>query len=40
MEMRNMHRDEMPKNLLRYNLQYFAADGGGGEKTEPASAKK
>lgn len=40
MEMRNMNRDEMPKNLLRYNLQYFAADGGGGEKTEPASAKK
>ena len=25
--------------LLRYNLQFFA-DGPGGEKTEPATAKK
>ena len=27
------------ENLLRYNLQFFA-DGPGGEKTEPATAKK
>ncbi len=26
--------------VLRYNLQWFAADGEGGEKTEPATAKK
>ena len=26
--------------LLRYNLQLFAKDGPGGEKTEPASQKK
>ena len=25
---------------LRYNLQFFAKDGPGGEKTEPATAKK
>ncbi len=28
------------KLLLRYNLQLFAKDGPGGEKTEPATAKK
>jgi len=27
-------------NLLKYNLQFFAKDGPGGEKTEPATAKK
>mgnify|MGYP004503094783 CR=1 FL=1 len=26
--------------VLRYNLQWFAADGEGGEKTEPATDKK
>lgn len=26
--------------MLKYNLQFFAKDGPGGEKTEPASAKK
>lgn len=26
--------------ILSYNLQYFAKDGPGGEKTEPATAKK
>lgn len=26
--------------MLRYNLQYFAKDGPGGEKTEPATSKK
>ena len=26
--------------LLEYNLQWFAKDGPGGEKTEPATAKK
>lgn len=26
--------------MLRYNLQFFAKDGPGGEKTEPATAKK
>ena len=26
--------------ILRYNLQWFAKDGEGGEKTEPATAKK
>lgn len=26
--------------LLQYNLQWFAKDGPGGEKTEPATAKK
>ena len=25
---------------LEYNLQWFAKDGDGGEKTEPATAKK
>ena len=29
-----------PKFLLEYNLQWFAKDGEGGEKTEPATAKK
>jgi flagellar biosynthetic protein FlhB len=28
------------KNLLSYNLQWFAKDGEGGEKTEPATQKK
>lgn len=28
------------KFLLKYDLQFFAADGDGGEKTEPATAKK
>ena len=26
--------------ILQYNLQFFAKDGDGGEKTEPATAKK
>ena len=26
--------------ILEYNLQWFAKDGEGGEKTEPATAKK
>lgn len=26
--------------MIKYNLQYFAKDGNGGEKTEPATAKK
>lgn len=26
--------------LLKYNLQWFAKEGPGGEKTEPATAKK
>lgn len=29
-----------PNFLLEYNLQWFAKDGEGGEKTEPATAKK
>ncbi len=28
------------KRMLQYNLQWFAKDGPGGEKTEPATAKK
>ncbi|MBR4753758.1 MAG: flagellar biosynthesis protein FlhB [Lachnospiraceae bacterium] len=28
------------ESLLKYNLQFFAKDGPGGEKTEPATAKK
>jgi flagellar biosynthetic protein FlhB len=28
------------KKMLRYNLQFFAKDGPGGEKTEPATSKK
>ena len=28
------------KLLLPYNLQFFAKDGPGGEKTEPATNKK
>lgn len=31
---------ESHKRLLKYNLQFFAKDGPGGEKTEPATAKK
>ena len=31
---------ENQKYLLSYNLQWFAKDGPGGEKTEPATAKK
>ena len=30
----------MEKVLLKYNLQFFAKDGPGGEKTEPATSKK
>ena len=31
----------MLKNqILKYDLQWFAKDGEGGEKTEPATAKK
>ena len=26
--------------ILKYNLQFFAAEGPGGEKTEPATEKK
>lgn len=26
--------------LISYNLQFFAKDGPGGEKTEPATSKK
>ena len=26
--------------ILKYNLQFFAKDGPGGERTEPATAKK
>ena len=29
-----------PCFVLEYNLQWFAKDGDGGEKTEPATAKK
>lgn len=33
--------DEVKQNrILHYNLQWFAKDGEGGEKTEPATAKK
>ena len=33
--------DEKNQNrILHYNLQWFAKDGEGGEKTEPATAKK
>ena len=28
------------KYILEYNLQWFGGDGGGGEKTEPATQKK
>ena len=28
------------KGILAYNLQWFAKDGEGGEKTEPATQKK
>ena len=31
---------EKPYFLLEYELQWFAKDGEGGEKTEPATAKK
>ena len=31
---------EEPYFLLEYELQWFAKDGEGGEKTEPATAKK
>lgn len=31
---------EKHKRLLQYNLQFFAKEGPGGEKTEPATAKK
>ncbi len=31
---------EKQKYFLKYNLQFFAKDGPGGEKTEPATAKK
>ena len=32
--------EEESKVILSYNLQWFAKDGPGGEKTEPATAKK
>lgn len=32
--------EEEMKLILQYNLQWFAKDGEGGEKTEPATAKK
>ena len=33
--------EDMLKNqILKYDLQWFAKDGEGGEKTEPATAKK
>lgn len=32
--------EEERRLILRYNLQWFAKDGPGGEKTEPATAKK
>lgn len=35
-----MNSAEVPINLLSYNLQFFAKDGEGGEKTEPATAKR
>ena len=31
---------ELENLVLAYNLQFFAKDGPGGEKTEPATAKK
>ncbi len=31
---------EEMKRYLEYDLQWFAKDGPGGEKTEPATAKK
>lgn len=38
--MKECIRDENYKIILRYNLQFFAQSGEGGEKTEPATAKK
>lgn len=39
--MQKVCTDEYLTNrILRYNLQWFAQDGEGGEKTEPATAKK
>lgn len=35
-----MELGEYRMNRLEYNLQFFAKDGPGGEKTEPATAKK
>ena len=32
--------DNLKNQILKYNLQWFAKDGEGGEKTEPATAKK
>lgn len=32
--------DILKNQILKYNLQWFAKDGEGGEKTEPATAKK
>ncbi len=32
--------DVLKNQILKYNLQWFAKDGEGGEKTEPATAKK
>ena len=32
--------DVIKNQILKYNLQWFAKDGEGGEKTEPATAKK
>lgn len=31
---------ELENLVLTYNLQFFAKDGPGGEKTEPATSKK
>ena len=31
---------ELENLVLAYNLQFFAKDGPGGEKTEPATSKK
>lgn len=33
-------KDETNNLILKYDLQFFAKDGEGGEKTEPATAKK
>ena len=35
-----MSENQEKKYILRYNLQFFAKDGEGGEKTEPATQKK
>ena len=35
-----IREEEKSKYILEYNLQWFAQDGEGGEKTEPATDKK